>query len=106
MTDLNIYITGGAQAGATMRAVRHIVPDRCCGVIVDLQGFFLSQVDKRLRSRIKTNTSNLVRLLGHFRIPIVVTLERPVAHKGTLPKEISKHLSDNDRTFEKYFLNL
>src|SRR5262249_27170836 len=37
-----------------MTAVRHIVPDRCCGVIVDLQVFFLSQVDKRLRSRIKT----------------------------------------------------
>jgi nicotinamidase-related amidase len=89
-----------------MRAVRHIVPDRCCGVIVDLQGFFLSQVDKSLRSRIKTNTSNLVRLLGHFRIPIVVTLERPVAHKGTLPKEISKHLGDHGRTFEKDYFNL
>src|SRR5262245_44192241 len=94
------------QAAATMRAVRHIVPDRCCGVIVDLQGFFLSQVDKRLRSRIKTNTGNLVRLLAHFRIPIVVTLERPIAHKGSLPKEISKHLGDHARTFEKDFFNL
>ena len=44
-----------------MTAVRHIVPDRCCGVIVDLQGFFLSKVDKRFRSRIKTNTGNLDR---------------------------------------------
>jgi len=92
--------------GGDMTAVRHIVPDRCCGVIVDLQGFFLSQVDKRLRSRIKTNTGNLVRLLAHFRIPIVVTLERPIAHKGSLPKEISKHLGDHARTFEKDFFNL
>ena len=89
-----------------MRVVRHIVPDRCCGVVVDLQGFFLSQVDKRLRSRIKTNTRNLVRLLGHFRIPIVVTLERPVDHKGSLPKEIGKHLGDRARTFEKDFFDL
>ena len=89
-----------------MRVVRHIVPDRCCGVIVDLQGFFLSQVDKRLRARIKTNTGNLVRLLGHFRIPIVATLERPVAHKGSLPKEIGKHLGDRARSFEKDFFDL
>ena len=89
-----------------MRAVRHIVPDRCCGVIVDLQGFFLSQVDKRRRSRIRTNTGNLVRLLGHFRIPIIVTLERPVDYKGSLPKEIRKHLGDRARIFEKDFYDL
>jgi len=89
-----------------MKAVKRIVPDRCCGVIVDLQSYFLSQVDKRLRSRIKTNTSNLVRLLGHFRIPIVVTLERPVDRKGSLPKEIGKHLHDHARTFEKNFFDL
>jgi nicotinamidase-related amidase len=101
----NILITVEGGRG-DMRVVRHIVPDRCCGVIVDLQGFFLSQVDKRLRARIKTNTGNLVRLLGHFRIPIVVTLERPVDHKGSLPKEIGKHLGDRARTFEKDFFNL
>jgi len=89
-----------------MRAVRHIVPDRCCGVIVDLQGFFLSQVDKRRRSRIRTNTGNLVRLLGHFRIPIIVTLERPVDYKGSLPKEIRKHLGEGARIFEKDFYDL
>ena len=57
-----------------MTAVKRIAPDRCCGVIIDLQGFFLSQVDKRLASRIKTNTGNLVRLLNYFRIPSVTTI--------------------------------
>jgi nicotinamidase-related amidase len=75
-------------------------------VIIDLQGFFLSQVDKRLGSRIKTNTGNLVRLLNYFRIPIVVTLERPVDFKGFLPKEIGKHLGDRAETFEKNFFDL
>jgi hypothetical protein len=89
-----------------MRAVKRIVYDQCCGVIVDLQGFFLAQVDKRLRSRIKTNTSNFVRLLGHFQIPIVVTLERPVELKGSLPKDVGKHLGDRARTFEKDFFDL
>jgi len=92
--------------GDDMKAVKRIVPDRCCGVIVDLQNFFLAQVDKRLRSRIKTNTSNFVRLLNHFQIPIVVTLERPVEFKGPLPKEIGKHLGDRARTFEKDFFDL
>lgn len=89
-----------------MKAVKRIIPDRCCGVIVDLQGFFLAQVDKRLRSRLKTNTSNFVRLLNHFQIPIIVTLERPVEFKGSLPKEIRKHLGDRAQTFEKDFFDL
>jgi len=84
-----------------MTEVKRIVAGRCCGVIVDVQGFFLAQVDKRLRAKIKTNTGNLVRLLNHFRIPIVVTLERPVDVKGSLPKEIGKHLGDHARAFEK-----
>ena len=89
-----------------MTAVKRIASDRCCGVIIDLQGFFLAQVDKRLRSRIKTNTSNLVRLLNYFQIPIVVTLERPVDIKGSLPKDIGKHLGNRARTFEKDFFDL
>lgn len=89
-----------------MKAVKRIVPNLCCGVIVDLQSFFLSQVDKRLGARIKTNTANLVRLLNHFRIPIVVTLERPVDFKGSLPKEIGKYLGESVQTFEKNFFDL
>jgi nicotinamidase-related amidase len=89
-----------------MPAVKRIAADRCCGVIIDLQDFFLSQVDRRLGSRIKTNTGNLVRLLNYFRIPIVVTLERPVDFKGLLPKEIGKHLGDHAETFEKNFFDL
>ena len=89
-----------------MTAAKRIASDRCCGVIIDLQGFFLAQVDKRLRSRIKTNTTNLVRLLNYFQIPIVATLERPLEIKGTLPKEIGKHLGDRARTFEKDFFDL
>jgi nicotinamidase-related amidase len=86
--------------------VKRIVPDRCCGVIIDLQSFFLSQVDKRLAARIKTNTVHLVRLLNYYQIPIVVTLERPVDYKGSLPKEIGKHMGDSVRTFEKNFFDL
>ena len=92
--------------GDDMKAVKRIVPNRCCGIIVDLQGFFLAQVDKRLRSRIKTNTSNFVRLLDYFQIPIVVTLERPVEFKGSLPKEIRKHVGERAETFGKGFFDL
>src|SRR6266536_2375240 len=85
---------------------KRIVPNNSCGVIVDVQEFFLSQVDTRLRSRIKTNIRNFARLLGYFRVPTVVTLERPVDQKGYLPKEIEKHLSDLAETFEKDFFDL
>jgi len=89
-----------------MTAVKRILPDRCCGVIVDLQGFFLAQVEKRLAFRIKVNTGNLVRLLNCFRIPLIVTLERPVDRKGRLPEEIGKHLGDRAQVFEKDYFDL
>ncbi|MBI3704326.1 MAG: isochorismatase family protein [Rhizobiales bacterium] len=89
-----------------MKAIKRIVPNRCCGVIIDVQGFFLAQLDKRLRASIKSNTGNLVRLLNYFQIPIVVTLERPLDGKGMLPREIGRHLSERARTFEKDFFDL
>jgi nicotinamidase-related amidase len=89
-----------------MTMVKRIVRDHCLGVIIDVQGFFLAQAVKRLRSRIRTNTRNFARLLGYFRIPIVVTLERPVDFKGSLPREINKHLGDLAETFEKDFFDL
>ena len=85
---------------------KRIVPDDCCGVIIDVQEFFLSQVDQPLRSNITTNTGNFARLLGYFRVPIVVTLERPVDQKGSLPTKISKHLGDLAEAFEKDFFDL
>ncbi len=89
-----------------MTAVKRIVADCCCGVLIDMQGFFLAQVDKRLRARLKTNTSHFVRLLNYFKIPTVVTLERPVERKGQLPDEVGKHLGDGARVFEKDFFDL
>jgi nicotinamidase-related amidase len=89
-----------------MTMAKRIVPDHCCGVIIDVQEFFLSQTDTRLRSKIKTNTKNFARLLGYFRVPIVVTLERPVDQTGSLPKEINKHVSGAAKIFEKDFFDL
>jgi nicotinamidase-related amidase len=89
-----------------MATSKRIVPNACCGVIIDVQEFFLSQIDKRARSRIKRNIRSLARLLGYFQVPIIVTLERPVDEKGALPRDIGKHLSDLAQTFEKDFFDL
>ena len=86
--------------------IRRIVPDQCLGVIIDVQEFFLSQVESRLQSVLKNDIKNFARLLDYFRVPILVTLERPVEHKGSLPAEIRKHLSRSSRTFEKDFFDL
>lgn len=89
-----------------MTAVKRIVPERCCAAIIDLQGFFLAQIDSRLRTRIKTNTAHLVRLLNGFGIPLLVTLERPLDVKGALPREVAKHLGARASIFEKDFFDL
>ena len=89
---------------------KRIVPDQCCGLIVDVQGFFLSQLDARARAFVEANTANFIRLLGYFRVPLVATLERPLEMKGGLPEEIQHELSALKRslvaTFEKDFFDL
>jgi nicotinamidase-related amidase len=86
--------------------VKRIRREQCCGIIVDVQEFFLGQLDKRLRPRIETNTRNFAALLGYFRIPLVVTLERPVRHKGKLPRRVANGLPAAAATFEKDFFDL
>ncbi|MGO9005328.1 MAG: isochorismatase family protein [Beijerinckiaceae bacterium] len=89
-----------------MTKIKRIRPDQCLGVIIDFQAAFLAQVAPRLRPKLKTNTKNFARLLGYFRIPILVTLEKPVDEKGSLPKEIGRHLTELAETFEKDFFDL
>lgn len=89
-----------------MKTVKRIVADQSCGVIVDLQAFFLAQIDKKLSTRIRTNTSHFIRLLNYFQIPILVTLERPIERKGTLPNDIARTLTDRTPTLEKNFFDL
>jgi nicotinamidase-related amidase len=69
---------------------KRIVADRCCGAIIDVQEFFLMQLEGRQRSAIEANTANLIRLLGYFRIPMIATLERPLEMKGSLPDLIDE----------------
>jgi nicotinamidase-related amidase len=85
---------------------KRIIPQQCCGVIIDVQEFFLSLVHKRLQSRLTKNLRNFVRLAGYFQIPMIVTLERPVDHKGTLPPEVRRQLGDRTETFEKSYWDL
>jgi nicotinamidase-related amidase len=88
-----------------MTMAKRIVADQCWGLIIDVQDFFLSQADERLRAKIKANTKNFARLLSYFRVPIVITLERPVDQKGFLPEEI-RQASGAAKIFEKDFFDL
>jgi hypothetical protein len=81
--------------------VKRIVPDQCLGVIIDVQEFFLSQMGPRLQSALTSNLGNFARLMGYFKVPTLVTLERPVEHKGILSAEIERHLCRSSKTFEK-----
>lgn len=90
---------------SVMRSVKRITAERCCGLVIDVQAFFLSQVKASQRAMLKTNLTNLIRLLNYFQIPVVATLERPLEYKGGLPKEIEKHLT-GEHPFEKNFFDL
>jgi nicotinamidase-related amidase len=85
---------------------KRIVSGDCWGLIIDVQDFFLSQIDKRIRSKIETNVNNFARLLGYFRVPVIATLERPVDEKGSLPEEIRKHVGAAAKIFEKDFFDI
>src|SRR5262245_9824498 len=89
-----------------MTMAKRIVVDQCWGLIIDVQEFFLAQTDKRLRSEIEMNTKNFARLLGYFRIPVVMTLDRTIEQTCSLPKEIDKQLRGAAKIFEKDFFDL
>jgi nicotinamidase-related amidase len=88
------------------RSVNSIARDQCCGALIDVQPFFLSQLDKRLRSRLITNIKNFVRLLGYFKVPLLITIERPIDQKGPLPKQIAECLGERAEIHEKDFFDL
>jgi isochorismate hydrolase len=104
----------GAESAMLLRAgscrgnpmVKRIAVDRCCGVVVDYQDFFLSQLEARSRDRLHANSLNFVRLLGYFRIPMIATMERPIKIKGGVPDEIRHHLGQDGKVFEKDFFDL
>src|SRR5215471_3455080 len=84
---------------------KRIIAERCVGAIIDVQDYFLAQLDDAARSRMETNLVNFARLLGYFRIPIVATLEHPVDGKGTLPDALAAELG-HGKIFEKDFFDL
>jgi nicotinamidase-related amidase len=85
---------------------KRIIAESCVGAIIDVQEFFLAQLDdEQARERTETNIVNFARLLGYFRIPIIATLERPVAGKGSLPNALAAQLAEA-KLFEKDFFDL
>jgi nicotinamidase-related amidase len=82
---------------------KRIAANQCCGLLIDIQEFFLMQLAGRQRTAIEVNTANLVRLLGYFRIPMIATLERPLDMKGTLPELIDESLSGLSESFSARF---
>jgi isochorismate hydrolase len=85
---------------------KRVIAENCAGAIIDVQDFFLAQLDgPDARAKMETNLVNFARLLGYFRIPIIATLERPVEQKGTLPDPLKAPLT-KAKIFEKDFFDL
>jgi nicotinamidase-related amidase len=93
-------------AGNEAKRTKRIDVEHCCGLIIDVQDSFLSQLDGYRRTKILLSTKDFAHLLGLFKIPIVVTLEKPIDKNGASPQEISEELNDLSKTFEKAFFDL
>jgi len=93
------------QQSERPRTTKRIRADRCCAAIIDYQDGFLAQLEPRARARLRRNMRSFAHLLGYFRIPTLVTLERPVDRKGTVPAELAT-LGDAAKVFEKDFFDL
>ena len=86
--------------------VQRIVAESCAGAVIDVQDFFLAQLEgEEARGRMEANLVNFARLLNYFRIPIVATLERPVRGKGPLPRALEAQLAEA-KLFEKDYFDL
>jgi nicotinamidase-related amidase len=105
-TAASAHNRSDSEIGERSRAPKRLRANQCCGVIVDVQGAFLSELDGASRYNIARRTGNFGRLLSHFKIPIVVTLEKPVTQKGSLPIQIGEQLGDAVETFEKSYFDL
>ena len=85
---------------------KRLIAESCAGAIIDVQEFFLAQLDgPDARANMEANLVNFARLLDYFRIPIFATLERPVAGKGGLPDGLKAQLAEA-KVFEKDFFDL
>jgi isochorismate hydrolase len=89
-----------------MAGARRIDRRTCCGVVIDVQDFFLASIDEERRRAVTANTAHFARLLGYLQIPLVVTVEKPVERKGLVPEEIDRHFAASTARFEKEFFDL
>lgn len=83
--------------------IKRIDRNLCIGIVVDVQEFFLNQLEPKVRARIEARTADMVSLLSYLRMPLVFTVERPLDSKGGIPGDIS---SATARTLEKDFFDL
>ena len=54
-------VAAGRTIVARMPGTKRVLADRCCGAIIDYQDFFLAQVERRSRSRLRRCIELLVR---------------------------------------------
>jgi len=81
---------------------------QCAGVIIDVQDYFLKQLQPAKREQIEVNTMGLAKMLAYFQLPTLATAERPLDKKGAVPESIARYLDKNDAAeiFEKDFFDL
>lgn len=82
--------------------------EQCCGVVIDVQDFFLQAVEARRRAELEKDLGDCAELLGKLNIPILYTIERPMDQKGSLAASLEKRIVKDApvKILEKDFFDL
>lgn len=77
-----------------------ISPDSAQILLVDLQPYFLERAQGNMRPLLQ-RLEQLLILAPLVKVPVIATLETPVAKKGGLPDELENRFPPGGRVFEK-----
>src|SRR5262245_54975539 len=87
---------------------KRIILNQCCGVIINVQEFYLAQLEPGRRAQVEMNAMGLAKMLKYLRTPLIDTIERPAERKGGLPEGVQRYVAgfDGAEIFESDYFDL
>lgn len=85
--------------------IKRVSIENSCGILVDVQEFFLAALPREERARVERATAGFTALLHHLRVPVLATIERPIDKKGGLA-ECARAAAPSAKVLEKDFFDL
>lgn len=88
-----------------MKGVPRIRIGEACGVLIDVQEFFLAELAAGVRKGVEDSAAKFLKLCAWLKLPVLATVERPIDQKGSLPSALAS-LVPGLQILEKDFFDL